>query len=75
MKLPTHIGIYDRSFKGYGTWFASVCLSVCSHVLFNSVQQSGKIVILTGSGIHGLDYKNGDIRKSTAFKSYGVKTK
>ena len=24
---------------------------------------------------HWLDFKNGDLRKSTAFKSYGVKTK
>ena len=44
-------------------------MSVCS---LNSAQQSGKIAILTGSG---LDFINGDFRKITAFKSYGVKTK
>ena len=31
--------------------------------------------IPTGSVPHWLDFKNGDFRKSTAFKSYGVKTK
>ena len=54
---------------------AARLVCVCSLIFFNRAQQSGKIAILTGSGLHGLDFKNGDFRKITAFKSYGVKTK
>ena len=53
----------------------SVCLSVCYHVFCHYVQQGGQKAIPTGSVLHWLDFKNGDFRKSTAFKSYGVKTK
>ena len=53
----------------------SVCLSVCYHVFCHYVQQGGQKAIPTGSVPHWLDFKNGDFRKSTAFKSYGVKTK
>ena len=35
-----------------------VCLCVCYLVFFNSVQQSGKIAILTGSELHGRDFSN-----------------
>ena len=38
-------------------------------------QQGGQKAIPTGSVPHWLDFKKGDFRKSTAFKSYGVKTK
>ena len=53
----------------------SVCLSVCYHVFCHYAQQGGQKAIPTGSVPHWLDFKNGDFRKSTAFKSYGVKTK
>ena len=53
----------------------SVCLSVCYHVFCHYTQQGGQKAIPTGSVPHWLDLKNGDFRKSTAFKSYGVKTK
>ena len=53
----------------------SVRLSVCYHVFCYSAQQGGQKAIPTGSVPHWLDFKNGDFRKSTAFKSYGVKTK
>ena len=53
----------------------SVRLSVCYHVFCHYVQQDGQKAIPTGSVPHWLDFKNGDFRKSTAFKSYGVKTK
>ena len=49
----------------------SVRLSVCYHVFCHYAQQGGQKAIPTGSV---LDFKNGDFRKSTAFKSYGVKT-
>ena len=52
-----------------------VCLSVCYHVFCHYAQQGGQNAIPTGSVPHWLDFKNGDFRKSTAFKSYGVKTK
>ena len=32
-------------------------------------------MIPTGSVLHWLEFKKGNFRKSTAFKSYGVKTK
>ena len=35
----------------------------------------GKVAPATGSVPHWLDFFNGNFRKSTAFKSYGVKTK
>ena len=53
----------------------SVRLSVCYHVCCHHAQQGGQKAIPTGSVPHWLDFKNGDFRKSTAFKSYGVKTK
>ena len=57
-----------------------VCLSVrpsvCPSVIFcHYAQQGGQKAIPTGSVPHWLDLKKGDFRKSTAFKSYGVKTK
>ena len=36
---------------------------------------AGQKAIPTGSVPHWLDFKNGNLRTSTAFKSYGVKTK
>ena len=53
----------------------SVRLSVCYQVFCHYVQQGGQKAIPTGSVPHWLDFKKGDFRKSTAFKSYGVKTK
>ena len=53
----------------------SVCPSVCYHVFCHYAQQGGQNAIPTGSVPHWLDFKNDDFRKSTAFKSYGVKTK
>ena len=53
----------------------SVRLSVCYHVFCHYVQQGGEKAIPTGSVPHWLDFKKGDFHKSTAFKSYGVKTK
>ena len=53
----------------------SVRLSVCYHVFCHYAQQGGQKAIPTGSVPHWLDFKNGDFRKSTAFKSYGMKTK
>ena len=52
----------------------SVCPS-CYHVFWHYAQQGGQKAIPTGSVPHWLDFKKGDFRKSTAFKSYGVKTK
>ena len=59
----------------------SVCLSVrlsvrpsvCYHVFCHYAQQGGQKAIPTGSVPHWVDFKNGDFRKSTAFKSYCVK--
>ena len=53
----------------------SVCLSVCYHVFCHYAQHGGQKAIPTGSVPHWLDFKKGDFCKSTAFKSYGVKTK
>ena len=66
--------------EGYGLSFCpsvrpSVRLSVCYHVFCHYAQQGGQKAIPTGSVPHWLHYKRGDFRKSTAFKSYGVKTK
>ena len=52
----------------------SVRRSVCYHVFCHYAQQGGQKAIPTGSVPHWLDLKNGRFRKSTAFKSYGVKT-
>ena len=52
----------------------SVCLSVCYHVFCHYAQQGGQKAIPTGSVPHWLDLKNGDFRKSSAFKSYGKRT-
>ena len=51
------------------------CHSVCLFVTTFSATTRNKAAIPTGSVPHWLDLKNGDFRKSTAFKSYGVKTK
>ena len=60
--------------EGYSTW-SSVRPSVCYHVFCHYAQQGGQKAMPTGSVPHWLDFKNGDFRKSTAFKSYGLKTK
>ena len=52
-----------------------VGLSVCLCLFSQYRLQGGQKAILMGSVPHWLDLKNGDFRKSTAFKSYGVKTK
>ena len=60
--------------EGYSTW--SVIRSVRLFVTTFSAtkhNKSAKKAIPTGSVPHWLDLKNGDFRKSTAFKSYGVK--
>ena len=49
--------------------------SVCYHVFCHYAQQGGQNAIPTGSVPHWVDFQKGDFRKSTAFKSYGVKTK
>ena len=67
--------------EGYSTWFViptvrlSVLPSVCYHVFCHYIQQGGQKAIPTGSVPHWLDFKNGDLRTSTVFKSYGMKTK
>ena len=48
--------------------------SVCYHVFCHYAQQGGQEAIPTDSVPHWLHFKKGDFRKSTAFKSYGVKT-
>ena len=53
----------------------SVRPSVCYHVFCHYAQQGDQKAIPTGSVPHWLDFKNGDFRKNTAFKSYGVRTK
>ena len=53
----------------------SVCLSICYHVFCHYAQQGGQKAIPTGSVPHWLDFKNGNFHKSTAFKSYVMKTK
>ena len=57
----------------------SFCLSVRPsvryHLFWHYAQQGGQKAIPTGSVPHWLDLLNSDFRKSTAFKSYGVKTK
>ena len=50
-------------------------LSVCYRVFCHHAQQTGKIATPTGSALHRLHFKNGDFRKSAAFRSYGLKTK
>ena len=66
--------------EDYSTW--SVILSVrpfiCLSVTTFSATTRNKVAkkqYQKGSIPHWLDFKNGDFCKSTAFKSYGVKTK
>ena len=56
--------------KGYGTWSVSlsVCLSVCYNVFATTRNETTKQRYQKFS-------KFGDLRISTAFESYGVKTK
>ena len=63
--------------EGYGTWFVgvSVCLSVCYHVFCDYAQGDKKTAIPTGSSVQWLHFKKGDFRITTAFKSYGLKSK
>ena len=58
------------------TFRLSVCLSVTTFSATTRNKAAKKRYhVPTGSVPHWLDFKNGDFRKSTAFKSYGVKTK
>ena len=49
-------------------------LSVCYYVFGHHEQWDNKRAIPKGSALHWLDYEFGEFRKSTAFKTYGVKT-
>ena len=51
----------------------SVRPAVCYRIFCHHAQGDNKRVIPIGSALHWLDVKFGDVRKSTAFKSYGVK--
>ena len=59
--------------RSEGTW--SVSLSVVLSVTTFSATTRNKAAKSDTNGLNWLDFKNGDFRKSTAFKSYGVKTK
>ena len=48
-----------------------VCLSVTTFSPTSCIKMAKKIC--TASLLHKLDFKTGDFRKSTVFKSYGVK--
>ena len=73
--LLAHIINPRRACAARVTVCHSVFLSVCYHVFCHYAQQGGQKTIPTGSVPHWLDFKNGDFRKSTAFKSYGSKPK
>ena len=47
-----------------------VCVSVSYHVFCHCAQQEA---VPMCAALHWLDFKNGNFRKNTAFKSYGVK--
>ena len=53
----------------------SVRPSVCCHVFCHCAYHGGQEAIPTGSALHRLDFKCGDLGENTAFKSYGMKTK
>ena len=65
--------------EGYGTWFVSVCVCVCPfvcyHVFSDYAQRHNETAIPTDSSLNWLHFKKGDFRITTAFKSYGVKSK
>ena len=75
--------------EGYGIYLVcvsvrpsvrpSVCLTVCMSVTKFSASTRNKAAKKRYQRvqcyIHWLDFLNGDFRISTAFKSYGVKTK
>ena len=67
--------------EGYGTWFvsASVCpsvrLSVCYHVFCDCAQRNNKTTIPWVHRYTDFIFKKGYFRITTAFKSYGVKSK
>ena len=62
--------------EGYSTWSVrlSVCLSVRPSTFYATLRDKQEIETPTGSALHWLHF-NGDFCKSTAFRSYGVKTK
>ena len=55
--------------------YLSICPSVCRHLFSHYAQQGGQKAVPIGSVPHWLDFYNGDLRESTAFKSYGVKNR
>ena len=55
--------------EGYGSYRVCVCLSVTF-----TPTSCNKMAICMALSLHKLDFKTGDFRKSTAFKSYGVKS-
>ena len=63
--------------EGYGTWLCvcvcvCVCPFVCYHVFSDYAQRHNETAIPTLNWLH---FKKGDFRITTAFRSYGVKSK
>ena len=52
-----------------------VCPFVCYHVFSDYAQRHNETAIPTGSSLNWLHFKKGDFRITTAFRSYGVKSK
>ena len=59
--------------EGYSIWYVSVCLSFC--LLPRFLRRVNKTAILMDSSLHWFHFKEGDFHITTAFKSYGVKSK
>ena len=64
--------------KSYGTWSVILFVSLSFHMpitMFSAtVRHKAAKAIPMGSVLHWLDFKNGNLRTSTAFESYGMKT-
>ena len=59
-----------------GSWVClCVCPFVCYHAFCDYAQRDNETAIPTGSSLHWLHIHKGDFRITTAFRSYGVKSK
>ena len=63
--------------ESYCTWSVSVsvCLSVTTFSATKRNKTTNDTIMFSSSVLHWLDFKFGEFRKSTAFQSYGMKTK
>ena len=74
-RVPGSLSLTGFNQGACSSYIPGLCVCLCVCLLPRFLPQTGQKATPTGFALHSLDFKFGDCRKSTSFKSYGVKTK